>query len=62
MAEPREVHRRAANSAAGKLVTQFPDTVHDTIVSARVGGLSQLRNRADQKIAHLRIVLKARFA
>jgi hypothetical protein len=56
------VHRRAANSAAGKLVTQFPDTVHDTIVSARVGGLSQLRNRADQKIAHLRIVLKARFA
>ena len=62
MAEPREVHRRAASSAAGKLLIQFPDTAYDTMVSARVGGLSQLRNGADQKIAHLRIVLKARFA
>jgi hypothetical protein len=56
------VHRRAASSAAGKLAIQFPDTAYDTIVSARVGGLSQLRSSADQKIEHLRIVLKARFA
>jgi len=37
VAEPHEVHHRAASSAAGKLAIQFPDTAYDTIVSARVG-------------------------
>ena len=32
------------------------------IVSVRVGGCALRRNRADQKIVHLRIVLEARFA
>ena len=62
MAEPREAHRRAASSAAAKHIAQAPGTADDSIMSARAGGLSQLRNRAGQKIAHLRIVLKARFA
>jgi hypothetical protein len=62
VAERREVRRRAVSSAAGKPATELPDIAHDTIMSARVGGLCNCENRADQKIVHLRIVLKARFA
>jgi hypothetical protein len=44
------------------LRAQAPGAADDTLMSVRAGGLSQLRNPGNQKIAHLRIVLKARFA
>jgi hypothetical protein len=55
------VHRRAANSAAGNRCRSRREIAHDKIMSVR-GDELRPRNRADQKIVHVRIVLRAGFA
>jgi hypothetical protein len=55
------VHRRAANSAAGKYGNHSLEIAHDRIVSMRDDSL-RLRAGRNQKIVHLRIVLGAGFA
>jgi hypothetical protein len=61
VAEPRVVHRRAANSAAGNRCRSRREIARDKIMSVR-GDELRPRNRADQKIVHVRIVLRAGFA
>ena len=60
-AEARVVHRRAANSGAGNPPQLAREIAHDEITSVRAGGALP-RNRCNQKIAHVRIVLGAAFA
>jgi ribosomal protein S13 len=55
------VHRRAANFAAGKRCRSYREIAHDKIMPVR-GGELRPRNRTDQKIVHVRIVLRASFA
>jgi hypothetical protein len=55
------VHRRAASSGAGKHPRRLPRIAHDEITSVRGDGAPP-RNRCNQKIAHVRIVLGAAFA
>jgi hypothetical protein len=55
------VHRRAANSGAGKRPRSGREIAHDEITSVRGDGVPP-RNRCNQKIAHVRIVLGAAFA
>ncbi len=55
------VHRRAANSGAGNPPQLAREIAHDEITSVRAGGALP-RNRCNQKIAHVRIVLGAAFA
>ena len=56
--ELRVVHRRAANSAADKHRRNCLETAHDEMRGFR----PQLANPANQKIVHLRIVLRAGIA
>lgn len=55
------VHRRAANSGEGKRPRSAREIAHDEIASVRGEGALP-RNRCNQKIPHVRIVLRAAFA
>jgi hypothetical protein len=55
-------HRPAASSGAARSYEQLPPAPWMTLTCQRGGGLKLRQNWADQKIVHLRIVLKTRFA
>jgi len=55
------VHRRAANSGAGKRNSGGQEIAHDRIASMREDSL-RLQSGRRQKIVHVRIVLGAGFA
>ena len=58
--EPRVARRRAASSAAGKRGPRHRRQIARD--EAEIGAQRSLHNRANQKIAHLSIVLGAGFA